>query len=44
MLIPGGFSQTVIANGGEIEIQKNNNIEIDAILTPIPPQNAEPSQ
>jgi len=44
MFIPGGFSQTVIANGGEIEIQKNNNIEIDAILTPIPPQNAEPSQ
>jgi uncharacterized protein YlxW (UPF0749 family) len=44
MLIPGGCSQTVIANGGEIEIQKNNNIEIDAILTPIPPQNAEPSQ
>ena len=44
MLIPGGFSQTVIANGGDIEIQKNNNIEIDAILTPNPPQNAEPNQ
>lgn len=44
MLIPGGFSQTVIANGGEIEIQKNNNIQIDATLTPNPPQNASPSQ
>lgn len=44
MLIPGGFSQTVIANGGEIQIQKNNNVEIDATLEPIPPQSATPSQ
>lgn len=44
MLIPGGFSQTVIANGGEIQIQKNNNVEIDATLEPVPPQSATPSQ
>lgn len=44
MLIPGGFSQTVIANGGDIQIQKNNNVEIDATLEPIPPQSATPSQ
>lgn len=44
MLIPGGFSQTVIANGGEIQIQKNNNVEIDATLEPIPPQSSTPSQ
>lgn len=44
MLIPGGFSQTVIANGGDIQIQKNNNVEIDATLEPVPPQSATPSQ
>ena len=44
MLIPGGFSQTVSANGGEIQIQKNNSVEIDATLEPIRPQSATPSQ
>jgi uncharacterized protein YlxW (UPF0749 family) len=39
MLIPGGFQQTVLANGGSIEIQKNNNVQIDATVTPVPPQN-----
>jgi uncharacterized protein YlxW (UPF0749 family) len=40
MLIPGGFQQTVLANGGSIEIQKNNNVQIDATVTPVPPQNS----
>lgn len=39
MLIPGGFQQTILANGGSIDIQKNNNVQIDATVTPIPPQN-----
>lgn len=44
MLIPGGFTQTVFANGGSVEIEKDNNIELDATLTPIPPQNATPTE
>jgi uncharacterized protein YlxW (UPF0749 family) len=44
MLIPGGFTQTVFANGGSVEIVKDNNIELDATLTPIPPQNATPTE
>lgn len=43
MLIPGGFAQTVITNGGELDIKKNNNVEIDATLSPEPPQNSQPS-
>jgi uncharacterized protein YlxW (UPF0749 family) len=40
MLIPGGFQQNVLANGGEIEIRRNNNVQIDAVISPVPPKEA----
>jgi uncharacterized protein YlxW (UPF0749 family) len=43
MLIPGGFQQSVLANGGEIEIKRSNNVEIDATLIPAPAKVAQPS-
>lgn len=43
MRIPGGFEQSVIANGGEIEIKRSNIVEIDATLTPEPPKIAQPT-
>lgn len=42
MLIPGGFSQSVSANGGEVEISKNNNIELDAVIVLKEPDIAQP--
>jgi uncharacterized protein YlxW (UPF0749 family) len=44
MLIPGGFQQNVVANGGEIEIRRNNQVQIDAVISPVPPQEATASQ
>jgi uncharacterized protein YlxW (UPF0749 family) len=44
MLIPGGFQQNVLANGGEIDIRRNNQVQIDAVISPVPPQEATASQ
>jgi uncharacterized protein YlxW (UPF0749 family) len=44
MLIPGGFQQNVVANGGEIDIRRNNQIQIDAVISPVPPQEATPTK
>jgi len=44
MLIPGGFQQNVLANGGEIDIRRNNQVQIDAVISPVPPQEATARQ
>ena len=40
--IPGGVSATVRRVGGNTDIQIRDEVEVDALLTPTPPQYARP--